>query len=364
MLKEKKNLSSLQLFRGLAAVLVILHHTTTILKLSTGKEFLLGIFEPFGSHGVDFFFVLSGFIILYAHYNDIGKANLGLYFKKRFVRIYPLYWIIVIPLIPMLFLFPAIGAQGNETDLSVIINSVLLIPNETPPFLGVAWTLTHEIKFYLIFGLSIILLKPKYSFPLILIWSLISLAQFAKVVNFNDGFYLKFIFSGYNLEFILGMIAAYLFINYKPRFNWVIVIVGAIGFILAGINGELKIMPIDSVITYGLSAFLLILGSARLDSESKVKIPKVFLYLGEASYSIYLTHYPVIVVLFKVFTVIGLGESILLYVIPLIALIVGCLFHTIIEKPLLKFFRNKTSVQKVDFNKELVRPISVSSDLK
>jgi exopolysaccharide production protein ExoZ len=150
MLKEniKKNLSSLQLFRGIAAVLVILHHSTTILKQSTGKEFVWGIFEPFGSHGVDFFFVLSGFIILYAHYNDIGKANLVQYFKKRFVRIYPVYWIRVIPLIPILFLFPAIGAQGTETELSVIIESVLLIPNETPPFLGVAWTLTHEILFY------------------------------------------------------------------------------------------------------------------------------------------------------------------------------------------------------------------------
>jgi exopolysaccharide production protein ExoZ len=109
------------------------------------------------------------------------------------------------------------------------------------------------------------------------------------------------------------------------------------------------------VITYGLSAFLLILGFARLDSESKVKTPKVFLYLGEASYSIYLTHYPVIIILFKLFTVIGLGESILVNVIALITLIVGCLFHSIVEKPLLKLFRNKTLVPKVDFNQELAR---------
>ncbi|NBQ54213.1 MAG: acyltransferase, partial [Proteobacteria bacterium] len=45
-------------------------------------------------YGVDFFFVLSGFIILHAHMDDIGRpARLGRYLWRRAVRVYPIYWI-------------------------------------------------------------------------------------------------------------------------------------------------------------------------------------------------------------------------------------------------------------------------------
>ncbi|MGM0904267.1 MAG: acyltransferase family protein [Bacillota bacterium] len=353
----KKNLSSLQLFRGIAAILVLLYHNAIILEPRLEVEYFWGIFSPFGAHGVDFFFVLSGFIILYAHYNDIGKAKLTSYFRKRFIRIYPVYWVIVIPLIPMLFLIPSLGAQGTETELSVLIKSFLLFPDDTPPVLGVAWTLTHEVFFYLVFGLTLILLKPKYSIPIISIWALISLLSFTGVINFKDTFYLDFIFNKYNLEFMFGMIAAYLFINYKPKFAWLLMISGVIGFVLGGINGELEILEINRVVIYGVSAFLLILGSARFDSQSNIKTPKLFLYLGDASYSIYLTHYPAIIVLLKVFTILGLdnvmSESLLMHLIALITLLGGCLFHSIIEKPLLKLVRNRTISKQTEFNQEL-----------
>ncbi len=324
-------------------------------------DFAWGIFNPFGAYGVDFFFVLSGFIILYAHYNDIGRANLTSYFKKRFIRIYPTYWVIVIPLIPLLFLSPTIGAQGTETEISVLVKSVLLIPNDTPPILGVAWTLTHEIFFYLVFGLTLLNLKPKYSIPLVISWAIISMASFAGLIHFNNFFYLDFIFSKFNLEFILGMAAAYLFIRYSFRFPWLLVISGIIGFIIAGINGEFEILPVDRVITYGFSSFLLILGAARMDLESKkkTKIPNIFLYLGNASYSIYLTHYPAIIVWSKISILLRLekmiNENVLMIIIALASLGVGCVFHSVLEKPLLNFIRIKMISKKTKQNSELPR---------
>lgn len=59
----KKNFDTLQLLRGIAAMLVVFYHGT--------HTELLNIFK-LGYMGVDLFFVLSGFIILYIHFSDFG----------------------------------------------------------------------------------------------------------------------------------------------------------------------------------------------------------------------------------------------------------------------------------------------------
>jgi exopolysaccharide production protein ExoZ len=87
---------SLQGTRALAALLVVLFHLGNTIAL--GKYFGIEAFAipfKFGSAGVEFFFVLSGFIIFAAHRNDISKPRrLTNYISKRVIRIYPTYWII------------------------------------------------------------------------------------------------------------------------------------------------------------------------------------------------------------------------------------------------------------------------------
>jgi len=80
--------------RGIAALLVVLFHTTVIMNLPKyfGALPLHGLFK-FGYAGVDFFFVLSGFIILHTHMNDIGKKGaIASYARKRFIRVLPIYF--------------------------------------------------------------------------------------------------------------------------------------------------------------------------------------------------------------------------------------------------------------------------------
>ena len=76
----------LQVARGVAALLVLLNHASIgSVTFYGGRAF--GGFWEFGSIGVDFFFVLSGFIIYWVHSND--KENLAsacIYFKKRIIR--------------------------------------------------------------------------------------------------------------------------------------------------------------------------------------------------------------------------------------------------------------------------------------
>ena len=88
-------LTTLQAGRALAALAVAAFH----LSITLGEPRYLGerVFEAFthrGNLGVDFFFVLSGFIILHAHRRDIGVPGaLGRYAWKRFARVFPIYWL-------------------------------------------------------------------------------------------------------------------------------------------------------------------------------------------------------------------------------------------------------------------------------
>jgi len=147
-------LKTLQLCRGLAAALVLLFHATSVSSAFLNYDLLHGIFL-FGYSGVDFFFVLSGFIIFWIHRVDLGHpARLRPYLRKRFIRIYPLYWVVFLVLLPIYF-----GLPNNFHDCLVLLKSFLLLPQVSNPVLTVAWTLSSELFFYGLFGLAIYLLS-------------------------------------------------------------------------------------------------------------------------------------------------------------------------------------------------------------
>jgi exopolysaccharide production protein ExoZ len=126
----------LQVYRGIAALLVVLVHVTV---KSSGNLNQVTFFDLFGAgwSGVDYFFVLSGFIMLYVHRSAIGKKDqLKSFLVKRPVRIYPIYWIITLT---VWCLFLVIPGFGNNQDLSLgkVIASLLLIPQKDKPILEV-----------------------------------------------------------------------------------------------------------------------------------------------------------------------------------------------------------------------------------
>ena len=88
---------SLEVGRGLAAAMVAMSHALSLLA----EPRWLGV-EPFGGRfanmnvGVDFFFVLSGFIVTFVHWHDLGRPErLGRYARRRFTRVFPAYWIVL-----------------------------------------------------------------------------------------------------------------------------------------------------------------------------------------------------------------------------------------------------------------------------
>lgn len=210
----KKLINSLQVFRGLAALAVVVHHTSvsTDAFVETVPAGWLRLFD-LGALGVDFFFVLSGFIIMHAHMREAGKpAAIKPYLVKRLARIFPAYWPIGLALLGLYAAMPGMSASGGR-EFSYL-SSVLLLPADLPPALSVAWSLVHELLFYAVFMLWFVS-RRAFGFGLVL-WAAVILA--VQAAGGATG-WLRYPLSTLNLEFMLGVLVATLHGRASLRFQ-------------------------------------------------------------------------------------------------------------------------------------------------
>lgn len=201
----KSQVQSLQVFRGFAALAVVAHHAA----LST-RGFVGALPDPFttifsmGHLGVDFFFVLSGFIIMYVHMDDNRTpAALQRYTFKRLSRIYPAYFPIGVAMLVLYAVMPDLSASDGRSYS--LLSSLLLVPANGPPALSVAWTLVHELMFYLVFVL----------FFMSRLWLAIGLLVWVILIFLANLWYtptgwLRYPLNLMNIEFILGVGAAWM----------------------------------------------------------------------------------------------------------------------------------------------------------
>ncbi|MEH2022211.1 acyltransferase family protein [Nostoc sp.] len=357
-----KKLNLLQVYRGLAAVLVVLTHGNLILSREMHQGDLLQIFH-FGWIGVDFFFVLSGFIIFYIHQSDIGKPNkLKSFIFKRFIRVYPLYWsILSIKILVSLFNTNKDSIYQRSPD--EIIKAILLLPQDhsilETTFIGVSWTLSYEVFFYCIFAL-LILKNTKISQSIIVAWIIGIILNLLNLLPIGESFLVGFIFNERNLEFVLGCLAAYTISKYQFKFATSLIYVSIFLLVVSVINTkyqEFDVSGIPSLIAYGIPFTLLIIGSVYLELSKTVNIPQILIYIGNASYSIYLTHGFFLGNIVKVFT--KFADKLNIYLIPnaniyynvsaflivILAVVMGCVIHSYLEKPLITHLRKKVFTQ-------------------
>ena len=196
-------IKSIQSYRGLACLLVLLYHASGLFEKYFGAPTPFVSFFDFGYSGVSFFFVLSGFIIHKVHQKDFDKPHrLITFIKKRIVRIYPIYWIITLLFVPIFWLVPSFG-QEHHTQILPLIKSLFLLPQDNPPHLSVAWTLVHEVLFYTLF--SLVIINKRIAKLFFTFWfGSIFILYMLDIQNHS------FIFSSYNLLFGLGILASYI----------------------------------------------------------------------------------------------------------------------------------------------------------
>lgn len=294
-------LQCLQAGRALAALAVAAFHLSLMMgEPRYGGDAVLWDWTQYGRLGVDFFFVLSGFVILHAHQRDIGQPSaLPRYAWRRLVRVYPVYWLYTGVFAALVWA----GLGRNSSLPSGVLDWVgawtLLRLSPAEPPLYVAWSLFHEMAFYALFALLV--LHRRLGLCVITAWGLLCLGLGGHPGDDPGSIRLTYV-SAVNLDFLLGMGACLLARRLR---QWGVLL--ALGLLLVGSIPWL--WPLQSSAAYllassGMAAVLCAL--AILERERGCRFPGWWLRIGDASYSLYLLHLPIGGLLLKVLSLLPL----------------------------------------------------------
>lgn len=288
--------------------------------------------------------MLSGFIIMHVHMIDLFKPErIKGFVLRRCVRIYPIYWIIFAGVFFVALIVPSL--RGTVPVDFLVIKALTLMPLELSvlgkptPVLVVAWTLQYELYFYILFCLAI--LNRWVAF---IVFSLLAIGLLLGLGNGN--FPANFIWSDWIILFFFGALVAVLVRSHKEKIPNALIIIAISFAILAvtvgmepvGSEGKVSIYKLS----YGFGFAGLILGFIVYEHAGR-SLPwfiqtKVVQRIGDASYFLYLVHFPVISFLCKLALNVGLkgvvGASIAFIVIASACVLISIAGHSLIERPL------------------------------
>jgi peptidoglycan/LPS O-acetylase OafA/YrhL len=279
--------------RAVAVLLVVAHHAmlhSPLLPHPIPFASLAHLMLE-GAHGVDLFFVLSGFCLSYPvlfRLRRTGEATLDVprYFAKRVVRIVPPYYAAIAVLLVLS------GGSVNAVD---ILKQMLFFDWHTNFLNGSFWTLCVEFRWYFLFPIALALwIRASKVFVAAACISVLAYA-FTRLHAPDIGTL---------LPFMLGIVAADIDVR-QVRLDPVVWLCAPVcvllGFVLeqsasmpAPYGGESPIFFVQTNAGWQLAAFLLVLGGARNGALRRALSFKPLVAIGTASYSIYLVHEPVV----------------------------------------------------------------------
>jgi exopolysaccharide production protein ExoZ len=284
----RHKLTGIQCLRAVAALLVVLYHVQLFEQKMPGPT-VLPAQLTYGMAGVDLFFVISGFIVTAISLCKFGVPGYALHFLRlRFTRIYPTYWVYFFGLLAVYLVSP--NMVNHTHGQPNLLLSFLLLPQSGTPLLFVSWTLVFELFFYAVFAVLLRWLRQSHLPYVLCAWAVIVVA--GNLTLDTDQPVLGLIFSPLILEFIMGCGVALFLTELGRRASWLCMVLGVGGFIVG--SAFLDVTSIEfgwwsRSIIYGPSAALLVAGIIGVE-RSGVRFPRLFVLLGDASYSLYLSH--------------------------------------------------------------------------
>lgn len=312
-------LSSLQAARGLAALLVVAFHSMFINAKYIQGDSITPDFFVYGQTGVDLFFALSGFVMIIAFRNKFGfRGEILNFLKGRFFRIYPTYWVYFFAVLLVFTIKPEMVNNSQNGD-SNLLSSFLLLPEESAPLVMVAWSLTHELWFYLVFAL-ILQLQIKYVSVSLMAW-LLAIVFASFFIPATGAPYLRIITHEFSIEFILGALAAiaYLKVVHRPALKKLLpVLLAASGItsLLYAFLGEtvgsadvIQAISLERAFLVGGGYALLLLACALQEFISRKRAPRMLAFFGDISYSMYLSHILTLSVCGRVWSMLGYASA-------------------------------------------------------
>jgi exopolysaccharide production protein ExoZ len=275
----RRTILPIQYLRGVAALLVVWHHTTALNGLT-----LQYYASRFGTAGVDVFFAISGFVmVLTCSGRKIAPLD---FLRHRLIRIAPIYWALTGAMVLLAVLPPYVFGGLSPTPRSTLL-SLLFVPHYSDtrpaqiwPLLVPGWTLNFEMFFYLLFAGSLLAQRRATQ---VLVGSCITLVAVGLVVGPFDGALARSYTSPLLLEFAGGAVVARLW-----QRGWLKPTVPLALLAAAAGAGLLLFGPSDHGSWSRQIGAWLVLGACLCPAWHK-RWPALET-LGNASYSIYLTH--------------------------------------------------------------------------
>jgi exopolysaccharide production protein ExoZ len=152
----RPKIQAIQALRGVAVLAVVAFHSMVVERKYSDGDSLLPDWLRFGESGVDLFFVISGFVMVTVTRGRFGRIReVTRFVWSRITRIYPTYWFYFLLTLSVLMVKPnwvntSLGGQSN------LLASFLLLPTDGLPLVMVAWSLIHELWFYLVFAVLLL----------------------------------------------------------------------------------------------------------------------------------------------------------------------------------------------------------------
>lgn len=350
----KNNIISIHYLRGMAALMVVAYHNKQYLNNVYTQVDLGDIFFRGGAFGVDLFFMISGFIIALSTKNEnSSKVEFAL---KRFFRVYPVF---IVCLTSLILLNPVYSEKE-------IIRSIFLAGtnySDAAPFFGYnilfpAWTLSFEVYFYIIF-LASMAISHKYRILISSVLLVLPTLVLQKVFNGSISLessvklnldstlpigFLNFIISPMLIEFVIGMVtfklSQYFYLIKNEKYISFILFSLFICLYFYGYRYDFG--PVN----FGVWAFTLLVSALLIEKNIMKNNSVILKKLGDISYSLYLVHAIVMIIMIKyqksipMYDVNGISKFTMVLS---ISLFVSLYVHKYIEVPILNIGRSITS---------------------
>ena len=292
----RKTFYGVQLLRGLAAILVVCFHVASNLSAPASSTAGFAGFPILveGNGGVDLFFLISGFVIVWTTKDNWQKPHSWSHFlERRLLRILPLYWALTTGKVLLVLVAPELF-RGSHLQVWNTIASYLLIPSRDAegrisPIISAGWTLCFEMAFYYVCAMALALRRR----PIVIAAPLLIGLGLLGTLRTPHWDAPETLVNPLLLEFVAGMVIADLARRDKVRGNtgaMIVLFLAGMAALLA--SGEIprKIAYDWRVLVWGGPACLILYAVVALEPKVDFRRFRLPLSMGDASYSIYLTH--------------------------------------------------------------------------
>lgn len=347
-------IESVQVLRGIAAMLVVFNHAGLFLALAPqynlGPSYLVPseAVASMGAIGVDLFFVISGFVMTLSARRFIGPTGAAVFLIQRFVRIAPLFYLAC-----LVMLIEALRA-GLPVERASVFNSLTFIPifddgTYSWPLHYLGWTLTFEWVFYLLVAALIASGRGGRHIPLLALLAALPLLG----VLLNPQLMVGRVLTNPILwEFALGTIACILYEKcLLGRFRTLLTFCSLLIFVIGAV--ALQVSPEDLVgagentmmgeheaavrtLFWGVPAFIFFAAVVGMGDVGDGWVGRLLKLIGDASYSIYLSHLFVVMAMREILNHLPFNPDLVVLATLVLSALVGIGVFRWIETPLLR----------------------------